>query len=129
MKFLAQIQNQTSSSNDANWVVILFVLAIIGLLIGWMVSENKYQSAKSDFQYDPQNKEKRKRFLDAAKSRGQDRGALEVMSIIQDGDEAVRKQQNQKFNLTSELQKLGDLRDKGVLSEQEFQQAKSKLLK
>lgn len=129
MEILAQIPGQTTSSSEPNWVLIAWILFIIGCLVWWMVSESKYQSARSDFQHDPQNKEKRKRFLDAAKSSGQDRGALEVMSIIQDSDEALRKQQNQKFNLASELQKLSDLRDKGVLSEQEFEQAKSKLLK
>ncbi len=104
-------------------------LVIVGCLIGWFVSESNYQSAKSDFRHDPLNREKRERLLAAAKKRGHDTGAVEVISLMQESDEALRKAQNQKFNLASELEKLSALRDKGVLSEQEFEQAKSKLLK
>jgi len=56
--------------------------------------------------------------------------AIEIKKFIEESVTKTRSPQQQAspFSLSDELQKLAKLRDQGILSEQEFQAAKQKLM-
>jgi hypothetical protein len=130
LKLFLQIQNQAKDSNIIGALIFLGVIGIFGLIIWQLAVSKEFAAAKDEFRRNPSGRANRERLIKAAKSRN-DEGlsALEVMSLLDKypvRDEDSRERNSQ---FVVELKTIAELHSSGQLSDEEFEQAKAKLLK
>ncbi len=110
-------------------VVIIVILVFIVAMIAIHSNNKKFDEARRDFEGDPTNLEKKRRLIDAGRAQGtKSSAAFQVMTIISEAEDRAKRQNKNKAEFTDQLATLGNLHEKGVLSDEEFQKAKAKLL-
>ena len=135
LEFFLQYSRRSNDDFTAFFTVfgIAFVILVIWAFAWQSKVDNEYDDAIEAFEADPSNEQKREVMIEAAKAksysrRSSGRYALEVTSLIENARDKAERNQKPKTDIVAELNSLSSLRERGLLTDAEFEQAKAKLL-
>ncbi|MEI8282569.1 MAG: SHOCT domain-containing protein [Armatimonadota bacterium] len=125
-----QANSRKSNREDLMMLNSLFlILAIVGALVWRYLSRRDYIDAKHAFERNPTDPQAKQHLIYVAKKQGNyGRSTNEVMGLLEAQHDHEKHQSQSKKSIASELGTLADLREKGVLTDEEFERAKKKLL-
>ena len=134
MEFLSQIDSHSEPSGAMVFVIALMAIFIIAMLAWHFKISQDFDAAKEDFENNPTSGPVRQRLIAAAKAKNDEGYSTNtVLAMLEQQRERERQRElikstPKKAALVSELKSLADLKTKGLLTEDEFEKAKIKLL-
>ncbi len=129
VEFLLQI-SQDQGPFNGNVLIVVGIVIIVAISAWWQYNVNReFSEAKLRYKLDPANQGNRQKLISAARLRGDYAySVLEVVSLLDHQPTSSTSDILTKERLVGELQSLAELHKKGALTDQEFEQAKAKLL-
>ncbi len=130
MELLLQYKYQ-ASRNGSNPTLGIILLVLIVVSLFWrLMKYSDFNEAKRQFEYNPANPENKQRLLETAKAnRNYGRSGLDALTLIEAQNDREKLEQAKTKDIVGELKSLSELHEKGSLTDEEFEQAKKKLLR